>query len=57
MARVVQVKEVGPAMRAFLAAVAICLVIAIAASFVLDAYQQNADIANTTKGARIDPRH
>ena len=41
-------------MRAFLAAVVTCIVIAVAASFVLETYQTSADIANTTIGTRLD---
>ena len=41
-------------MRAFLFAFVSAFVIAIVASFVLEAFQSSSDVANTTTGARVD---
>jgi hypothetical protein len=41
-------------MKAFFLAVVAAFLIAGLASFVLDAFQQGSDVANTTSGARVD---
>jgi hypothetical protein len=41
-------------MKAFILAVLTAFIIAGLASFVLDAFQQGSDVANTTSGARVD---
>lgn len=41
-------------MRAFLAAVAACIVIAVTASFVLERFQKSTEAANSTIGTRLD---
>jgi hypothetical protein len=45
-------------MKVFVAAVVFAVVAAVGMSFVLNAYQRNADTAFTTSGARVgDPGH